>query len=169
MSDDGLSTNGPKTVGQSLLLLLVAVGLAGYGAVDYVQSTNAVRDSVETEATITEVDVETESSGTGTGSNVEYEPVVLFTYTFDGETYTGDDLFPGSVPTRYDTESAARDAIAEYEPGTTTTAYVDPDDPETAFLENRTSNRQLLFIGIGLILALFGGFFVVKNYRREYT
>jgi hypothetical protein len=169
MGDDGLSINGPKTLGQSLLLLLVAVGLAGYGAVDYVQSTNAVRDSVETEATITEVGVETESSTAGTGSDIEYEPVVEFTYIYEGETYTGDELFPGSVPTRYDSESAARNAIAEYEPGTTTTAYVDPDNPETAFLENRTSNRQLLFIGVGLILALFGGFSAVKNYRRERT
>jgi hypothetical protein len=169
MGDDGLSINGPKTLGQSLLLLLVAVGLAGYGAVDYVQSTNAVRDSVETEATITEVGVETESSTAGTGSDIEYEPVVEFTYIYEGETYTGDELFPGSVPTRYDSESAARNVIAEYEPGTTTTAYVDPDDPETAFLENRTSNRQLLFIGVGLILALFGGFSAVKNYRRERT
>ncbi|MFC6942566.1 DUF3592 domain-containing protein [Salinirubellus sp. GCM10025818] len=169
MGDDGLSINGPKTLGQSLLLLLVAVGLAGYGAVDYVQSTNAVRDSVETEATITEVGVETESSTAGTGSDIEYEPVVEFTYIYEGETYTGDELFPGSVPTRYDSESAARNAIAEYEPETKTTAYVDPDDPETAFLENRTSNRQLLFIGVGLILALFGGFSAVKNYRRERT
>lgn len=169
MSDDGLSINGPKTVGQSLLLVLLAVGLVSYGAIDYVQSTNAVRDSVETEATITEVGVETESSRTGTGSNVEYEPVVAFTYTYDGERYTGNDLFPGSAPVRYDTESAARNAIAEYEPETTTTAYVDPDDPETAFLENRTSNRQLVFIGVGLILSLFGGFFMVKNYRRERT
>jgi hypothetical protein len=169
MSDDGLSIDGPKTVGQSLLLLLVAVGLVGYGAVDYVQSTNAVRESVETEATITEVGVETESSTTGTGSNVEYEPVVRFTYTYEGERYTGDELFPGSVPTRYDTEPAARNAIAEYEPGATTTAYVDPDSPETAFLENRTSGRQLLLVVVGLIIAPFGGLFTVKNYRRERT
>jgi hypothetical protein len=167
MSDDGLSMNGPKTVGQSLLLVFLAVGLVGYGALDYVQSTNAVRESVETEATITEVGVETGSSRTGTGSNVEYEPVVVFTYTFDGESYTGDDLFPGTAPVRYETKSAARNAIAEYEPETTTTAYVDPDDPETAFLENRTSNRQFVFVGIGLLLSLFGGFFLVKNYRRE--
>jgi len=168
MSDDGLSINGPKSVGQSLLLLLLALGLVGYGAVDYVQSTAVVRDSVETEATITEVGVETESSTTGTGSNVRYEPVVTFTYTYDGETYTGDDVFPGAVPTRFETESAARNAIAEYESGTTATTYVDPDDPETAFLKNRTSNRQLSFVGIGLILALFGGFFTVRNYRREH-
>jgi hypothetical protein len=124
---------------------------------------------VETEATITEVGVETESTRAISGSNVKYEPEVKFTYTYRGETYTGDDLFPGSTPTRYETESAARNAIAEYEPGMTATAYVDPDDPETAFLKNRTSNRQLLYIGIGLILALAGGTFVVKNYRQERT
>jgi hypothetical protein len=169
MPDDGLSINGPKTVTQSLLLLLLSVGLVSYGAVDYVQSTNAVRDSVETEATVTEVGVETVSSRTESGGNVEYEPVVEFTYMYEGETYTGDNVFPGSVPARYETESAARDAIAAYEPGTTTTAYVSPDNPQTAFLKNRTSNRQFLFIGVGSILTLFGGFFLLKNYRRDRT
>lgn len=166
MSDDRLSINGPKTVKQSLLFLLISVGVMGYGAVDYVQSTNAVRDSVETEATITEVSVETVYSGTGSRSTVKFEPVVAFTYSYQGETYTGDDLFPGSVVPRYGTESAARDVIAAYEPETTTTVHVDPDNPETAFLKNRTSNRQLTFAGIGLVLTLVSALSMVRNYRR---
>lgn len=169
MTDSGVSINGPKTLGRSLLLLLVAVGIVGYGAADYAQSTSAVRESVETEATITELDVETHSVKAGTGSNVKHQPVVEFTYTYDGEQYTGDRLFAGSVPPRYDTESAARDAIDRYERGETTTAYVDPDAPETAFLRNETSNRQFVFIGVGLVLTAFGGVSVVKNYRQRHT
>jgi hypothetical protein len=49
----------------------------------------------------------------------------------------------------------------------TTTAYVDPDDPDTAFLKNRTSNQHFLLVGIGVVMALFGAFFVVKNYRER--
>ena len=169
MSGDGLSINGPKSVGKSLLLLLLALGLAGYGAVDYVQSTSAVENSVETKATITEVSIETKSVRTNTGSDVKYQPVVTFSYTYEGETYAGDNLFAGSAPARYDTESAAQDVIADYEPGMTTTAYVDPDDPETAFLKKQTPNRQLVFVGVGLVLALFGGFITVRNYRREHN
>jgi|APHM01.1.fsa_nt_gi Protein of unknown function (DUF3592). len=166
MSDDGLSIDGPKTVKQSLLVLLVSVGVMGYGAVDYVQSTNAVRDSVETEAMITEVSVETVSSGTGSSRTVNFEPVVVFTYSYQGETYTGDDVFPGSVVPNYGTESAARDVIAAYEPETTATVYVDPDNPETAFLKNQTSNRQFVFAGIGLVLTLLSALSAVRNYRR---
>lgn len=167
MSDSDLSVNGPETLGRSLLLFLLAVGIASYGAVDYVQSTSAVRDAVETDATITGVAVETETVGTGTSSDVVYQPTVSFTYTYDGQTYTGDDLFAGSVPARYDTETAARDAVDEYEPGMTTTAYVDPDDPNSAFLEQQTSNRQFVLVGVGGLLSLFGGYFVVKNYRQQ--
>jgi hypothetical protein len=84
MSESGLSINGPETLGRSLLLFLLAVGIASYGAVDYVQSTDAVRDAVETDATITDVDVRSESVGSGTSRSVEYRPTVSFTYTFDG-------------------------------------------------------------------------------------
>jgi hypothetical protein len=138
--------------------------LVGYGAVDYVQSTSAVRDSVEAEATVTEAGVETRSVSTGTGSEIKYQPVVTFT-----DTYEGDDLFAGSAPARYETESAARNAISGYEPGTKTTVYVDPDDPEPAFLRSQPSGRQFVFIVFGSILALFGGLFVVRRYREEHT
>jgi hypothetical protein len=164
MSDDGLSVNGPKTVGQSLLILFAGLALLGFGAVDYVQSTNAVSDSVEVEATITEVGVETESNSAGTGANVEYEPTVAFTYTYDGETYSSDNVFPGETPPRYETESAAQDVITAYEPGTATTAYVDPESPNQAFLKNRTSNQQFIFIAVGAAFALGGGFFTARNY-----
>ncbi|WP_225307852.1 MULTISPECIES: DUF3592 domain-containing protein [unclassified Haloarcula] len=167
MSDDGLSVNGPNTVGQSLLLLIAAIGLVSFGAVDYVQSTNAVSESVKVEATITEVGVETKGSSTGSGATVKHEPVVEFTYTYAGETYTGDKVFPGATPPRYDTEAAAQDVIAEYESETETTAYVNPDAPDQAFLKNHVSNRQYIFIGVGSVLALLGGFFTVKNYRRD--
>jgi hypothetical protein len=92
---------------------------------------------------------------------------VSFTYTFDGQQYEGDDLFAGSVPPSYETEQAARDVVSEYESGMTTTAYVDPDNPDTAFLKNRTSNRHFLLVGIGVLMALLGGFFVVKNHRER--
>jgi hypothetical protein len=164
MSESGLSISGPDTLGRSLLLFLLAVGIASYGAVDYVQSTDAVRDAVKTDATITDVDVQSESVGSGTSKSVEYQPRVSFTYSFDGQQYEGDDLFAGSVPPSYETEQAARDVVSEYESGMATTAYVDPD---TAFLKNRTSNRHFLLVGTGMVMALFGGFFVVKNYRER--
>jgi hypothetical protein len=167
MSDDGLSVNGPKTVGQSLLVLLAGLAFLGFGAVDYVQATNAVGDSVEVEATITEVGVETVSNPAGSGATVKHEPTVAFTYTYDGGTYTSDDVFPGETPPRYEQESAARDVIEPYEPEMTTTAYVDPETPGQAFLENRTTGRQFVFMAVGAVGALFGGFFSVRNYRRD--
>lgn len=165
MADDGLSVNGPETLGGSVLLVVLALGLVGYGAYDYVEQSDAVRDAVAVEATVVEAGVETTS--TPGSSDVEFRPTVRYRYTYDGTAYTGTDLFPGSVPPTYDTESAARDVLAGYEAGAAATAYVDPAAPGDAFLENRTSNTPLLLAGIGAVLALLGGASAVRNYRRR--
>lgn len=53
-------------------------------------------------------------------------------------------------------ESGARSVLAEYETSDTTTAYVDPTDPDDAFLTDRTTNASLLATGIGLFSVLVG-------------
>ena len=163
MADDGLSVNGPETLGGSVLLVVVALGVVGYGAVDYAGQTDALEDAVAVEATVIEAGVETTSTP-GTG-DVEFRPTVRYRYSYDGSAYTGTDLFPGSVAPTYDTESAAREALAGYEPDAAVTAYVDPAAPEAAFLEDRPSNTPLVIAGIGAVLALLGGASALGNYR----
>lgn len=167
MTDDGFSIDGPDTLGRSLLILVLAVGVVGYGAYDYAESTSAVRDSVEVDATITETDIETTAASGSASRDVEHRPTVAFTYSYEDRTYTGTSIFPGSGAPSYDTESAARDVIAGYEPNATATAYVDPANPEQAFLKNRVSNRPVLIAGIGLVMVLLGGLSAVKNYRER--
>ncbi|RXK49215.1 DUF3592 domain-containing protein [Halorientalis pallida] len=61
----------------------------------------------------------------------DYYPVVVYEYEFDGDNfYTGSTEPPCS-------ESKARDRISEYESGENATVFVDPDDPDRAFLERR--------------------------------
>lgn len=166
MTDDGLSIDGPETLRGSLIVVVLSLGLVAYGGYDYVESREAVRDAVTVEATITDRGVETTSSRTGSGSDVEYEPTVAFTYEYEGERHTGTAVYPGRVDTSYDTEAGAREVVAPYEPGTTVTAYVDPADPDAAFLRDRVSNDQFLLVGIGAVLALFGAYSAVRNRRR---
>ncbi|ELZ28114.1 hypothetical protein C475_04895 [Halosimplex carlsbadense 2-9-1] len=160
MSDDsGLSINGPESLRGALLMLLLGLAVTGYAGYDYVQQSDAVRNSVEVNATITEVGVETSSARRG----VDHEPTVRFSYEYEGTTYESSSVFPASISPTYDTESAARSVVAEYEEGGAATAYVSPDRPNGAFLKNRTTNTPLFAAAFGILFVLGGGWFSLKN------
>lgn len=155
MADGGLSVSGPQSYRAAVIMLVVGLGVSGFGAYDYVQQSQAVSDSVEVNAELVSTGVEAVSVSSSPGA--DYKPTVEFTYDYEGTSYTSTNVFPAAVSRTYDTESAARDVIADYEQGTTVTAYVDPADPDGAFLQNSTSNSPLLFVGIGLLLTIVGG------------
>jgi len=160
--DSDFSVNGPDTLAKAVLYILVGVAIASYGGYDYVQQTEAVRNSVEVDATLTEVSIETDS-GTSSNPGVKYEPSVEFEYTYNGTRYTGTELYPANIERNYETRSAAESAIEPYEQGTQTTAYVSPDEPGDAFLKNKTSNAPIIAIGIGGVFALFAAFSALKK------
>lgn len=131
-----------------LVFLVVSVAVAGYGGYDYLQQSEAVRDAVEVDATVVETGVEQESGRRG---RVDHVPTATFGYSYDGEEYTGNSVFPGSVTPDYDTESAAREVVAEYEAGDTVTAYVDPASPGNAFLKNQQTDTPVKLVAVGLV------------------
>ncbi|WP_436908632.1 DUF3592 domain-containing protein [Halosimplex marinum] len=160
MSDDsGLSISGPDSLRGALLMVLVGLAVTGYGGYDYVQQSDAVRDAVEVNATVEDVGVETVSARRG----VDHEPTVRFSYEYDGQAYESTSVFPASIAPTYDTESAARSVVSDYEEGETVTAYVAPDRPGDAFLKNRTTNTPLVAAVFGLFFVLAGGWSALKQ------
>jgi hypothetical protein len=155
MSDTGISVDGPKTLTGALALLLIGLAVTGYGAYDYTQQSNAVDDAVAVDAAITDVGVESTSTGSSPGT--DYRPTVRFTYEYDGTEYASTNVFPSSITPNYDTESAAREVVAAYAVGESTTAYVDPADPDGGFLKTETSNAPLVVVGVGLLFVFVGG------------
>ncbi|MDS0222351.1 DUF3592 domain-containing protein [Haloarcula sp. S1AR25-5A] len=160
--DSNFSVNGPDTLGRAVLYIVIGVAIASYGGYDYVQQTEAVRNSVEVDATITERSIETDS-GTASNPGVKYEPSVEFEYTYNGTRYTGTKLYPANIGRDYETRSAAESAIEPYERGTQTIAYVSPDEPGDAFLKNETSRAPIIAIGIGGVFALIAALSAVKK------
>ncbi|KOX97429.1 DUF3592 domain-containing protein [Halorubrum sp. ASP1] len=160
---DGLSIDGPKTLKGALLLLAVGLAVTGYGAYDYTQQSDAVDDAVAVDAAITDVGVESTSTGSSPGA--DYRPTVRFTYEYEGTEYASTNVYPSAITSNYDTESAAREVVAAYAVNESTTAYVDPADPDGAFLKAQTSNAPLFAAALGLLLALGGGVSAVGRIR----
>jgi hypothetical protein len=142
---------GPFHAG--VLFVMIGVAIAGYGAYDYQQQNQALSDTTTVEATVTDTGIESMSQRRG---RTDYRPTVTFEYEYDDTTYTGDDIRPASIATEYDTRSAAREALAEYETGETATAYVNPASPGDAFLEDERSDGPVRFAVVGGVLALVG-------------
>jgi hypothetical protein len=160
--DSGVNINGPDSLKGALLYILIGIAIISYGGYDYVQQTEAVRESVKVDATITELDIEADS-GTSSNPGANFDPVVEFEYTYNGNEYTGTQIYPANIEQNYETQSGAEAAIDEYEQGTQTTAYVSPDQPGDAFLKNQTSNAPMIAIVLGGVFTLFATVSAVRK------
>ncbi|EMA09855.1 Protein of unknown function [Haloarcula vallismortis] len=137
---------------KSALLLLLAVGLLGFGGYDYVQQSQAVDNAVAVQATITDARVDRMEGGRG----VDYEPEIRYTYQYRGETYTSEQVFPSTGVRTYSDRSRAESVVESYQPGATTRAYVSPADPNDAFLIRERTPWPLRAIAIGGFLSVIG-------------
>lgn len=135
-----------------VVVLLLCLGSLGYLAHDYHEQVSVLDDAEEVEATVMDVGIEEEGR-----RGTRYRPSVEYEYEYDGSTHTSDNVFPGSFERTYDTEAEAREVLEPHTEGQVTTAYVDPSDPETAFLERETTNQPIWYGGIvAFVLVLTG-------------
>lgn len=147
----------------ALAVLVVGLGIAGVGAYDYVGQSTAVENAVTVEATVTETEVTEVSKRRG---GTEYDPDVRFRYTYEGERYVSENLFPATVTPDYGTREEAESVLEGYGTEATTEAYVNPESPEEAFLKNETTKTPLTVAVMGLFMGLLGGTSFVKSFKR---
>lgn len=161
-------TIGGRTVDPvrgGLLFLLVGLAVTGYGAYDHFQQQRSIDAAESVTATVVETGVESDSAGSST--DVDYYPTVRFEYTYRGETYASNNVYPASVRQSYDTQSAARDVVDEYDVGRSVTAYVPPESPGAAFLRDEQTNGPLVAVGIGVAFVLLGARSVLRGARAS--
>jgi hypothetical protein len=151
---------------KSVYLLVLAVALVGAGGYSYVQQGQAVSDAVTVQATVDSARVERIETRRG----VDYEPEIEYTYEYQGETYTSEQVFPGPTIRTYSDRSNAESIVRSYEPGTTVRAYVRPSAPSNAFLiRERTPwpARALAVGGVLLGLVVLAGLGEKRPGRHE--
>jgi hypothetical protein len=92
-----------------------------------------------------------------------YKPVVVYSYRFDGFQFQAATVTPIDISAG---QAWAQSIVSRYHPGNTTTAYVNPDDPNRAFIYRQVSLMPLLFVVIpGLVGLLFA--WNVRLQRRQ--
>lgn len=133
---------------KSLYLLVLAVALTGGGGYSYVQQGQAVSDAVTVQATVDSAQVERIDSR----RSIDYEPEIEYTYEYQGETYTSEQVFPGPTIRTYSDRSKAQSVVRSYELGTTVQAYVRPSAPSNAFLIRERTPWPTRALAIGSVL-----------------
>ncbi|WP_338738781.1 DUF3592 domain-containing protein [Haloplanus salilacus] len=146
-----MEINGPSSPLGIALVILVGLGAVGYGAYSHTAQTSALDSPERVDATVVSASIETWST-----NGVSYAPDVTYNYTYEGETYTSSNVYPGTLPKQFDRRGAAEEVLAAYESDETVRAYVPPDSPEGAYLERETNNKPFLVIGLGALFLLAG-------------
>lgn len=144
------------------VMFLVGLVMVGFGAYDYVGQSETLDDAVEVEATVLSAEVEKVSTRR---AGVDYDTEVRFEYTYNGETYTSEGMYPVTFGPNYDTRESAEEVIEGYEAGETVTAYLDPNSPGNGFLKNETTKTPLFVAGIGTVMMLISGVSLAKPFR----
>lgn len=129
----------------------IGVGVLGWNMYQTQQAD--VQQAVEVEGTVEGTDIDRNDRTEGTDS---YEPVVSYTYSFEGQQYSAESVYPGAEK-QFSFRDEAREVTDQYSSGQTVTVYVNEEDPSRAFLINETSTFKPLFaMGIGGLFALIG-------------
>lgn len=155
----GGSLSDLNSTAVAAVLVVVGLGIMGLGYLEYTTQQERLQNAVEVNATVLESDVRS----TGGGDGLQYRPEIRFEYVYDGERYTGDDVFPSVLSPGSSSRSWASNIADDYAEGENVTAYADPDEPDAAFLINEGTRNPYLFTGLGFLFGVGG---VVVAMRR---
>lgn len=172
-----ITNNATFVTGLSIVLLLVGGAMLAYGFSEYQTQSDVLGDVEEVEATIIDAEVQLdEATGQTTGERDDYVDRadddrryalnVVFTYEYEGQQYESSYFDAvGSIPT-YDERSEAMEALEDYAEGDRVTAYVPPDDPDEAFLDEEMPFVIYGLIGFGALL-IIGAIWVPIAYHFD--
>lgn len=138
----------------SIVVLLVGLGITGVGAYSYVAESASLGNNVAVTAEITDISVE---AVPGSRGRTQYVPTPTYEYRFEGTVYTSQRLYPGTSQPRYDERAAAAERLSAYAVGDRVTAYVDPESPMDAYLEDSRSGQSVGAAVVGVAVCILGG------------
>lgn len=160
------SSNGSdaanSTFGLVLAVLFLTGGvlMAGYGFKQYQGQKQSLENAVNTTARITETDVRKDSSRRG---GIEYQAEIQFEYSYEGESYSSDFIYPLDDDRAFELEADAEEFTSSYDVGSQVDAYVNPEEHGQGFLLKKRTDQPLIFMLIGVMMALAGGYRTIQR------
>ena len=145
-----------------IVAIVIGVAFAAVAWTHILPYREATTNTETVDATVVSSEV---TKGFNSESQVQYRPYVVFRYTYEGTEYTSDTVFPGPVSLVSD-RSEAQAIVERYPAGQEVTAYVNRNDPQTAFLIDRSA--PLWFWAgpvIAVLVTLYGCYSVVLGIR----
>jgi hypothetical protein len=138
-----------------LIFLAVGVWLA-------LDQHDKITSYVEVPATVVSTDIETHTSTDSDGhTSTSYEPVVVYRYEYGGDSHEYDEVFPLGMSGG---RGWAQKTLDQFKPGQPVPAFVDPENPASAFLLKQylffpylLTLFPMVFVSAGLGLALSAG------------
>lgn len=140
------------------LLAVVGVGLLAGGFGPMFRRWMVCRRAQAVTGTVRSIDIDTTESAAASVFN----PRIEYEYRYDGETYTGSKVYPGSLSADFGSKMGAESLLTEIEavPDCEITVYVTPNDPGRAFLvKKRVEGLGLFAMAMGLVFLGVGSAF----------
>jgi len=144
--------------------LLVGFGLLGLGCYQYSAARKA-RSWPSTQGEVIESRIEQRRSSGGSrhSTSTTYAAVILYEYEVDGKTYSCDRVAFGLSSRVSQGKDDARAVADRYPKGKAVSVYYDPENPESATLEQKASGLApaatisgLVSVTVGVLIC-FGG------------
>jgi hypothetical protein len=109
--------------------------------------------------------VSSEVQASVTDGMSSYWADIKFTYEYDGKVRNSDRVWPIEEGA---SEAEIRALVDRFPPGADVIAFVDPSDPDNAFLEKRWSQMPFISVSIGCVPAVFvaGLGILVSGWKR---
>ncbi len=129
--------------------------MAGYGFTQYQGQKDSLENAVNTTATVTGSNMRTDSSRR---SSTDYQAEIEFEYSYSDESYSSDFIYPLDDDREFGSEAEAEEFLSDFEKGKQVDAYVNPSSPGKGFLFRKSSDQPLIFMLIGGLMTLAGGY-----------
>lgn len=152
-----------KRIVQLVVFAIFTIGalvLLYVGATQYLQQRRLLANAVEIQAVIVKSQVASSTSAdtdrrlNRDTSTTSHTAEIRFSYVWEGQPYESDMLDPTVIVQGYASHEGAAAELEPYPVGATVPAYLDPQQPDKAFLRRRSSPAPLVFMVLGLLLPI---------------
>lgn len=145
----------------TLVFVVAGIGLIWFGWTEYQNQQSDIQEAVEIEGTVESIEIDEEN--TENGHN--YEPIVSYTYNYEGQQYSSESLYPGPDGS-FNSRGGAEEVTSQYSTGQQTTVYVNEEDPSRAFLIDNPRTFRVFAIMIGGVVFILTGL-AISPYKRK--